>query len=102
MEEKELLKFSGEKLEELYQEKRKHVLKVSLPATIAVIAISVILFVISETNLVNSLHVSISYIVQTVAVLTIVSSLLYLTNELSRLTRLKDARDINSWLGKYK
>lgn len=102
MEEKELFNTSGEKLEELYQEKRKRVLKVSLPATIAVIAVSVILFIISETNLTNSLHVSVSYFVQAVAVLAIVGALLHLINELSRLTRLKDARDINSWLGKYK
>lgn len=102
MEEKELFNTSGEKLEELYQEKRKHVLKVSLPVTIAVIVVSVILFIISETNLTNSLHVSISYFVQAVAVLAIVGALLHLINELSRLTRLKDARDINSWLGKYK
>ena len=102
MEEKELFNTSGEKLEELYQEKRKRVLKVSLPSTTAVIAVSVILFIISETNLTNSLHVSISYIVQTVAVLAIVGALLHLINELSRLTKIKDARDINSWLGKYK
>lgn len=102
MEEKELFNTSGEKLEELYQEKRKRVLKVSLPATIAVIAVSVILFIISETNLTNSLHVSVSYFVQAVAVLAIVGALLHLINELSRLTKIKDARDINSWLGKYK
>ena len=102
MEEKELFNTSGEKLEELYQEKRKHVLKVSLPATIAVIVVSVILFIISETNLTNSLHVSISYFVQAVAVLAIVGALLHLINELSRFTKIKDARDINSWLGKYK
>lgn len=102
MEEKELLKVSGEKLEELYQEKRKRVLKVTLPTTVTVIAVSVILFIISETNLANSLHVAVSYFVQAVAVLAIVGALLHLINELSRLTRLKDARDINSWLGKYK
>jgi len=102
MEEKELFNTSGEKLEELYQEKRKRVLKVSLPSTIAVIAVSVILFIISETNLTNSLHVSVSYFVQTVAVLAIVGALLHLINELSRLTKIKDVRDINSWLGKYK
>lgn len=102
MEEKELFNTSGEKLEELYQEKRKRVLKVSLPSTIAVIAVSVILFIISETNLTNSLHVSVSYFVQAVAVLAIVGALLHLINELSRLTKIKDVRDINSWLGKYK
>lgn len=102
MEEKELFNTSGERLEELYQEKRKRVLKVSLPSTIAVIAVSVILFIISETNLTNSLHVSVSYFVQAVAVLAIVGALLHLINELSRLTKIKDVRDINSWLGKYK
>lgn len=96
MEEKELFGASEEKLEELYQEKRRRVLKVSLPVTIVVIVVSVILFIISETNLTNSLHVSISYFVQAVAVLAIVSSLMHLINELSRLARLKDVRDINS------
>lgn len=96
MEEKELFGTSEEKLEELYQEKRRRVLKVSLPVTIVVIVVSVILFIISETKLTNSLHVSISYFVQAVAVLAIVSSLMHLINELSRLARLKDVRDINS------